>query len=105
MKLRTLGGFSLMEMMVVLLIVSIIAAASAPMITKKLTRNVGVADSPWIYTGLSNNIAYLGGNSGQVLMGSVAAPNDARNSSLYIAGRPNWSHIAFGNDDNTSAVL
>ena len=34
-KLRTLKGFSLMEMMVVLLIVSIVAAASAPMITKK----------------------------------------------------------------------
>ena len=47
-----------MEMMVVLLIVAIIAAATAPMVTKKMARNAGSGDSPWVFTGLGNSIAY-----------------------------------------------
>ena len=36
--MKKMRGFSLMEMMVVLLIVSIVAAATAPMINKKLSK-------------------------------------------------------------------
>ena len=41
--MRRTSGFSLMEMMVVLLIVAIVAGASAPMISKKLSTGVGGA--------------------------------------------------------------
>ena len=51
-------AFSLMEMMVVLLITAIVAAASAPMINKKLMHNQAEGTSPWIYTGIDNAIAY-----------------------------------------------
>ena len=50
-------GFSLMEMLVVLLIVAIVAAVSAPMITKKMVRGAGNS-SPWVWIGLSGNIGY-----------------------------------------------
>ena len=93
-----------MEMMVVLLIVAIIAAASAPMVTKKLSRNTGTGDSPWVFTGLNNTIAYLGGGNGQVLIGAAQAPDDADNASLYIAGRNGWSHLRFGNEDGTRSM-
>lgn len=54
-----------MEMMIVLLIVSVVAAASAPMINKKL---VGVASekSPWVWSGTGQSIAYnLNGSDGR----------------------------------------
>lgn len=56
--MRRMSGFSLMEMMVVLLITAIVAAASAPMINKKLMHDQAESGSPWIYTGLNNSIAY-----------------------------------------------
>ena len=65
------NAFSLMEMMVVLLIVAIIAAATAPMVTKKMTRNVGSGDSPWVFTGLNNNIAYnMSGADASAIIGA-----------------------------------
>ena len=104
MRAKILRGFSLMEMMIVLLIVAIIAAASAPMVTKKLSRNTGTGDSPWVFTGLNNNIAYLGGGDGQVLIGATQAPDDADNASVYIAGRDGWSHLRFGNEDGSRSI-
>lgn len=97
------SGFSLMEMMIVLLIISIIAAATAPMITKKMTRGAGTGDSPWVFTGDRNSIGYLSKN-GQVLIGASKVPEDAKQSKLYIAGASNWSHIRFGNSNNSSSL-
>ncbi len=51
-------AFSLMEMMIVLLIVAIIAAASAPMVAKKMMRQTGTGDSPWLFTGTGSNLAF-----------------------------------------------
>ena len=66
------NAFSLMEMMVVLLIVAIIAAATAPMVTKKMARNVGSGDSPWVFTGLNNNIAYnMSGANASAIIGAT----------------------------------
>lgn len=57
--MRRLSGFSLMEMMVVLLITAIVAAASAPMINKKLIQNQAENTSPWTYiSGTNNSIAF-----------------------------------------------
>ena len=97
-------AFSLMEMMVVLLIVAIIAAATAPMVTKKMTRNAGSNDSPWVFTGLiNNNIAFLDENS-TVSIGTAAAPDNNNNGvrpRLYIAGSDsNRPHIGFGKPNN-----
>ena len=93
-------GFSLMEMMVVLLIVAIIAAASAPMVTKKLSRSGGTGDSPWVFTGLNNNIAYnmSGNDDSVVIIGNSSVPADC-NARLFIDSGDNVSHIAFGNGD------
>ena len=67
------NAFSLMEMMVVLLIVAILAAATAPMVTKKMTRNAGTGDSPWVFTGLNNDIAYnLNGASSTAIIGATS---------------------------------
>ena len=91
-----------MEMMVVLLIVAIIAAASAPMVTKKLSRNTGTGDSPWVFTGLNNNIAYnMNGSDASAIIGNttytrgengpqfprlvLASGNDAQHPALVFA--------------------
>ena len=46
--MRRLHGFSLMEMMIVLTIVAIVAAASAPMVNKKMVRAAS-EKSPWVF--------------------------------------------------------
>ena len=89
-------------MMVVLLIVAIVAAATAPMVTKKMARNVGSGDSPWVFTGLNNNIAYnMSGANASAIIGAtnysysgnqpkyprlVLAANGADHPALVFAG-------------------
>ena len=77
-RAKRINGFSLMEMMVVLLIVAIIAAASAPMVTKNLSRGAGTGDSPWVFTGLNNNIAYnLNGSDASAIIGHTSYTSGA----------------------------
>ncbi len=109
--MKNLRGFSLMEMMVVLLIVSIVAAASAPMINKKL---VGVASdkSPWVWVGNSDSIAYnLNGAKAQsAMVGSLNIPAAAGNARFYIDTRTDGANVvpqmAFGTTSvaNSSGV-
>ena len=78
------NAFSLMEMMVVLLIVAILAAATAPMVTKKMTRNAGTGDSPWVFTGLNNATSYRAG-TGPAHPRLVLANGDANQPALVFA--------------------
>lgn len=97
-----------MEMMVVLLIVAIIAAATAPMVTKKMARNAGSGDSPWVFTGLGNSIAYnMNGNDGATaIIGNVSTPSGwNRRARLFIDSGNNAAHIAFGNGNATPLLL
>ena len=97
-----------MEMMVVLLIVAIIAAASAPMVTKKLSRSAGTNDSPWVFTGLNNSIAYnmSGNDNSTVIIGSTTTPANMQGTTrLYIDSGNNASHIAFGNGNAAPLLL
>ena len=97
-----------MEMMVVLLIVAIIAAATAPMVTKKMARNAGSGDSPWVFTGLGNSIAYnMNGNDGATaIIGNVSTPSGwDKRARLFIDSGNNANHIAFGNGNATPILL
>ena len=108
MKKNFYDAFSLMEMMVVLLIVAIVAAATAPMVTKKMARNAGSGDSPWVFTGLGGNIAYnMGGNDNTtVLIGTTSVPNGwAERARLFVDSGNNAAHIAFGNGNQTPLLL
>ena len=74
-------AFSLMEMLIVMLIVAIVAAASAPMISKKMLQD-SAGDSPWVWTGADNSIAYnMKGSETSAVIGSIKSPNKAK---LYI---------------------
>ena len=105
--MRRLSGFSLMEMMVVLLIVSIVAAASAPMISKKV---VGSAenDSPWVWTGLNNNIAYnLDNSDSSAIIGYKHTPKEAMQPKLYIqteSGKK-YPQISLGEGKDSPSIL
>ena len=97
-----------MEMMVVLLIVAIIAAATAPMVSKKMSRNAGSGDSPWVFTGLNNSIAYNmnGDDNSSVIIGTSRLPNGwNQRVRLYIDSGNNAAHIAFGSGNNIPFLL
>ena len=73
-------GFSLMEMMIVLLITAIIAAATAPMVSKKMIRDAGNGNSPWMYAGLNGSIVYNpDGNTSKTAMIGSADASSANN--------------------------
>lgn len=102
------NAFSLMEMMIVLLIVAIIAAATAPMVTKKMMRTAGSGDSPWVFTGLNNNIAYnmAGSDNTTAIIGATSLPRGwDQHTRLFIDSGDNASHIAFGNGNATPLLL
>ncbi len=87
-----------MEMMVVLLIVAIIAAATAPMVTKKMARNAGSGDSPWVFTGLNNNIAYnMNGSDSSAIIGALSYNNNGGPTRPRLV-------LASGNDANHPAL-
>ena len=91
-----------MEMMIVLLIVAIVAAASAPLVSKKMSRSAGTNDSPWVFTGMNGNIAYnMGGdNNDTVIIGAAKLPASLNgHTRLFIDSDDNGSHITFGNGE------
>ena len=108
MKKNFQNAFSLMEMMIVLLIVAIIAAATAPMVTKKMMRTAGSGDSPWVFTGLNNNIAYnmAGSDNTTAIIGATSLPSNwDQHTRLFIDSGNNASHIAFGNGNAVPLLL
>ena len=108
MKKNSQNAFSLMEMMIVLLIVAIIAAATAPMVTKKMVRTANSGDSPWVFTGLNNNIAYnmAGSDNATAIIGAASLPSGwNQHTRLFIDSGDNASHIAFGNGNATPLLL
>ena len=88
--MKKLSGFSLMEMMTVLLIVSIVAAASAPMINKKMmtkqTAGGSGGSGGCVWQVVGNDIAYNaeGDDNSTVLIGTNSRPNQLI-SRLHIA--------------------
>ncbi len=101
-RAKKLNGFSLMEMMIVLLIVAIVAAASAPLVSKKMSRSAGTNDSPWVFTGMSGSIAYnmKGHDNDTVIIGASKLPASLNgHTRLFIDSDDNGSHITFGNGE------
>ena len=98
-------GFSLMEMMVVLLIMAIIAAATAPIVSKKMMASKSIT-SPWIFTGEGKNIAYnMGGLSNAVAIIGAAKVPSGTNARLYIDCGDDTAQIALGKGDTAASIL
>ena len=87
--------------MVVLLIVAIIAAASAPMITKKMAKGAVNGDSPWVFTSLRGDLAYNtnGGDRSVIIGASNYNANGAgpANPRLVLATEDNQPGLVFAN--------
>ncbi len=100
--MRRLHGFSLMEMMIVLTIVAIVAAASAPMVNKKMVRAAS-EKSPWVFTN-GESIGYNIDNENGIQDRKTATigangrvPNTGGNPRLYIDTNSDTTpHILFG---------
>ena len=95
-----------MEMMVVLLIMSIIAAATAPIVSRKMTRSAGSNASPWVFTGQGKNIAFnMGGlDNATAIIGAAKVP-DGTKTRLYIDCGEQASQITLGSGDLAASIL
>ena len=108
-KLNIKSGFSLMEMLVVMLIASVIAAATAPMINKKVITNT-TSDSPWLWTGLNQSLAFnMDGKQKTVNIGGI---NQTDNPRLYVESIANEAsassdcpQIKLAYNTNTGALM
>ncbi len=96
-----------MEMMVVLLIMAIIAAATAPIVSKKMTKSSsGTSASPWVFTGEGKNIAYnMGGLSNATAIIGAAKVPEGTNARLYIDCGSDAAQIALGSGDTAANIL
>lgn len=95
-----------MEMMVVLLIVAIIAAASAPMVSKNLSRSAGNGDSPWVFTGTSNSVAYNmnGDTNSSAIIGATKVPDGVTKPKLYIESKSGEPQLGFGRNGRSEVI-
>ena len=98
--MRRMSGFSLMEMMVVLLITAIVAAASAPMINKKLMHDQAESGSPWLYAGADNSIVYNVKGTEQTV--SIGGVKKGIKTSLYLAKTGDSGLYIDVDDDNNN---
>ncbi|MCM1004440.1 MAG: tail fiber domain-containing protein [Candidatus Gastranaerophilales bacterium] len=107
--MKRLNGFSLMEMMVVLTIVAIVAAASAPMVNRKMVRSAAGAGSPWEWVnGIPGNPIFYNherNNNQTASIGSEVAPNN-EHPRLYIDSTDDAvPHIMFGRGNNNNNIM
>ena len=95
---RSMSAFTLAEMMVVMLIISIVLAAMAPVMT---TRNKIDNSSPWHWVTSSPSDAYFG--AGQAMRAFIGqnegTDNDSAKLVINTAGSQ-LSHILFKSNDN-----
>ena len=97
-----LSGFSLMEMLLVLLIIAIVMAASAPMVNRKMLSTMA-EKSPWVWTNTTGSIAYnLNGNDNQTTtIGAMALPSGSENARLYISNNGTADDEVNGTNNST----
>ena len=97
-------GFSLAEMMIILLIVSITTAATAPMINRK-TQGEASEKSPWSWVNGQSVFYNKNGDIRQTLsFGTINKP-DGENSRVYIDSPDTVPKIVFGNGINRNNVI
>ena len=99
-----LSGFSLMEMLLVLLIIAIVMAASAPMVNRKMLSSMA-EKSPWVWTDTTGSIAYnLNGNDNQTTtIGAMALPigSEKISARLYISNNGTADGEVNGTNNST----
>lgn len=97
---KSKSGFTLAEMMVVMLILSIVLAAMAPVMT---TRNKTDYSSPWRYASNGSDAYFAGNaNSNQVAMiGQHEVGTTENNARLILrtSSGSGWSHLMFKTGD------
>jgi len=95
-------AFTLAEMMVVMLILTVMLAAFAPLMTK---RKAGSAsESPWRYA-VNNTDAYFGIGDNQTAMLGQKSKNAGENARLIINTKDNQRHILFKKNGTQVADL
>ena len=95
-------GFTLAEMMVVMLILSIIMAAMAPVMT---TRNKLDQSSPWVWAENGSDAYYGLGDAQVAMIGQQKAEDTDTNARLIINAGDNKDHILFKTDDDVLGRL
>ena len=95
-NMRRLSGFSLMEMMTVLLIVSVVAAASAPMINKRMMVNQAAGGCVWERLA-NDSIYYQGADNSSVIIGADRTNNNL-DPKLHIRTTDGDPFITFERD-------
>ena len=98
----TNSAFTLAEMMVVMLILSVIMAAMAPVMT---TRNKTDYSSPWKYTTQNPSNAYFGAGSAQIALIGQANAVEGDDIAKLVINTSDRSHIALKSGNSILARL
>ena len=105
LKNSSFSGFTLAEMMVVMLILSIVMAAFAPVMTRKSKVDMS-SSSPWKWVEGTGDIKYAAQGTNQMAMiGRPERPEGSSGRLLLNADANNRDHLIFQNTGTTSAVM
>ncbi len=99
---RKKAAFTLAEMMVVMLILSIVMAAMAPVMT---TRNKLDQSSPWVWATNGSDAYYGVGDSQIAMIGQQEAEDTDTNARLVINAGDGKDHILFKTDNSSLGQL
>lgn len=95
-------GFTLAEMMVVMLVLTVILAAAAPIMTKKRDVTASATDTPWKYAD-NNTDAYYGLQNNQTAMiGQDAKTDKDLSARLILTGNSDNPYITFKSNQATT---
>ena len=102
-KCYRLNGFTLAEMLVVMLILTIVLAAFAPLMTKRKTVDL---TSPWRYAANNSDIYYGLGANQTAMIGKISKDSSDISSKLLINKSNNaQAHIAFSSSGSKLGQL
>ena len=99
---KSFKGFTLAEMMVVMLVLTILLAAAAPIMTKR--KAGGASDQPWKYS-INNTDAYFGlANNQTAMIGQDAKTDKDLSARLILTGNSDNPYITFKSAGNNTVA-
>ena len=99
---KSFKGFTLAEMMVVMLVLTILLAAAAPIMTKR--KAGGASDQPWKYS-INNTDAYFGlANNQTAMIGQDEKTDKDLNARLILTGNSDNPYITFKSAANNTVA-
>jgi len=99
-------GYSILEVLIVLLLLSVAFAASAPILTKKSIKNITTGSKQWEWLSNTSSTKFnFSSNDDAVLIGTSSIPTGSGSSKIYIDSNSSRNHIEFSQNGESKGGI